>query len=232
MDVRNLPRRGLTRFFKSFQRFGLSAPSHTTSTDSADRNDRVGNKEPPRPPKINMALIRICCCEDYGSDHLSVEIKGEELHESLGAAISYTWVEFNRQMRLVVHVYGRPAQPISLCLGAEWSVPAFMRRLIELTDEYGACWIDQLCLSQDDEVIRQTLVMMPILYGTLEVKVILPGPLCGCLFEAFDHYKLTKALFRSSPDQAAANEACAAAETELRTAVIGLKWVNSNGNCS
>ena len=199
---------------------------HTIDQDETDA------QQPPL--RIRMAVIRNCSCADYGGPHFSIRTIETELHESFGVAISYTWGEFDRQQRRVGHVYDDSSKTVSLCLGAEWLVHGFMERLAELTELFGACWIDQICVPQNDEKIRKVLAAIPTLYKGLNVFVILPGPICGCLRRAHDVHEVAKVAHIASKQNnvVSLDGACAATLKELEAALQGIRCYNSNGSCS
>ncbi|KIW58153.1 hypothetical protein PV05_02700 [Exophiala xenobiotica] len=134
-------------------------------------------------PVIKLASFERCSCDGFDAEqaHLSVHTHKTELREAKGVAISYTWGEFDRQKRCIGRKCGSPANAVFMELGAEWRVSSVQERLAQLTKQYGGCWVDQFCMPQSEEKIRQTLASIPSIFRTLHVTVLLPGSLCGCL---------------------------------------------------
>lgn len=66
-------------------------------------------------------------------------------------------------------------------LGGEWVLPEMMAKLVCLSMDHNACWMDQLCISQKGESIRRTLASIATIYRTLPVVALLPGRPCRCL---------------------------------------------------
>ena len=64
-----------------------------------------------------------------------------------------------------------------------------MHRLAELSAEYNAVWIDQLCMPQKDDTIRAAQAKVSRIYSTLDVTVIFPGSLCRCLRQELEAHE-------------------------------------------
>lgn len=204
----------------------------TNALDSSDKliRNNTNNESTESAVLARTAIFRVCHCDGYDGEHLSVETRETVVIESAGVAISYTWGEFDRQYHRIGHRYGKPLEEVRICLGAEWLVEKFTARLVQLSAEHGACWIDQFCLPQTEENGRHALATIPHIYRTLEVVVILPGPICGCLRKVYDEHLVAK----SAPAQDAysAGKRDGAADKSLFLAILGQCCLNSTGNCS
>ena len=126
-----------------------------------------------------------CSCghrtyEDY---HLAVQTFATELRRGEAAAISYAIGHFDREDRLIGHVRELPAQTVHLKLGDEWDIFELQQRLVEISEQCGAVWLDQLSILQTSTGICNTLAHVPAIFHTLETIMLLPGALCGCLRE-------------------------------------------------
>jgi hypothetical protein len=110
-------------------------------------------------------------------------------------AISYAWGEFERTTQLIGH--DSDGNDISITLGEEWNIVDFTNRLVLLSFERGACWIDQLCIPQKDAEIRKALASIPTIYRTLDVVVLMPGAPCKCLRERLKSLRDEEALGNS-----------------------------------
>ncbi|KKY14869.1 hypothetical protein UCRPC4_g06636 [Phaeomoniella chlamydospora] len=141
---------------------------------------------------ILVARLGFCsqqACAFSDDLHLVVEIDEVELDTSKAIAISYTWGEFDRRPVDLGHIAHRSNEPVQMELGQEWEIPDLILTLamiaIENGEEYGkehaAIWIDQLCIPQTDEQIRQALAKIPLIYQTLDVVALMPGSRCACL---------------------------------------------------
>jgi len=144
--------------------------------------------------RIRIARLQFChndLCPFSQNLHLNVDYDHVELSNTKAPAISYTWGEFDREKVKIGHdISGRV---VEMELGKEWDVQETIMRLamlcIENGEEHGSehagVWIDQLCIRQTDEAeIRATLASIPTIYRSLEVVILMPGGLCGCLREA------------------------------------------------
>jgi hypothetical protein len=118
--------------------------------------------------------------------HLAIEILEERLDEDKATAISYTWGEFDRQKIRIGHVKDNPDQDICIELGKEWMLKpeedllGLQKRLASLSSEK-PIWLDQLCIPQKDEAVREALAEIPTIYSTFEVVILMPGNVCKCL---------------------------------------------------
>ncbi|KAF3903594.1 hypothetical protein AA313_de0203696 [Arthrobotrys entomopaga] len=115
------------------------------------------------------------------SDHVSVAVRHVPMKDPNLVAISYTWGEFNRRDLIVGHHEGSPDKTVKLNLGTEWNTWGFVSQLAEICGTDGAIWMDQICLPQKEEQIRETLAKIPDIYRALEVAIIMPGSPCLCL---------------------------------------------------
>jgi hypothetical protein len=83
--------------------------------------------------------------------------------------------------------------------------------------------IDQLCVPQKDDLLRETLLSIPMFYKSFHVVVLLPGVHCKCLSDSFSN-------FIHSQDGDVYKLASAA--TLVSKAVKGMHCPRSNGSCS
>jgi len=102
---------------------------------------------------------------------------------------------------------------------------------VELSQKHETCWIDQICIPQKDDKIRETLAAIPTIFKTLHVITLFPGPICSCLRTAYDKYQLTLKSANAA-DEPAQDGTLALALKELEAAVKGISCINSNGACS
>ena len=115
--------------------------------------------------------------KDY---HLVVNRREVQLEIGVAAAISYTWGEYDREKVTIGHLEDGCVSQIEL--GQEWWPRIdMMTKLASLTEECGSLWIDQLCIPQRGDALRDALAKISLVYETLEVRVLLPGSLCACL---------------------------------------------------
>lgn len=82
--------------------------------------------------------------------------------------------------------------------------------------------------SLKDEGIRTTLNTIPILYQTLHVVVILPGPICNCLRNAYDAYTKARSgsVHESSPTR---GETLAVTSDKLHRTLMGADCLSATG---
>lgn len=138
----------------------------------------------PSPPPATLLVVRLYLCEDdscasAGTRHLLVRYDNVQVVAGQAAAISYTWGEFNRQTRRLGH--DSAGRDVAMNLGEEWAIAEVIETLAQLSTEFGACWIDQLCMRQDDTNIKQIIQMIPEIYRTFQVVALMPVPPCSCL---------------------------------------------------
>lgn len=186
----------------------------------------------PPPLFIKLAYFHECSCEEFdaGDSHLCMSTEEAELNESHGVALSYAWGEFDREPRLIGHWATDPSDTASITLGAEWRLPSFKRRLAQLTAKYGACWIDQFCMPQNEEKVRLALAKVPKIYETLPVVALLPGSLCKCLKQAVQEDNIAQSAIKSQlPD---ADESLPSTNDNLLACLQGTHCLNSSGSCS
>lgn len=139
--------------------------------------------EPLPPQRARVARALLCqdqACSILPSAHLSIDILQVPIRQDQAVAISYTWGEFNRTMVPIGHLRNDNGKVISMELGQEWVLPDFINRLDSLSSQ-SPIWIDQLCIPQRDEAIRQALASIPDIYRTFDVVVLMPGRPCKCL---------------------------------------------------
>ncbi|KAI3327467.1 hypothetical protein F4824DRAFT_506960 [Ustulina deusta] len=118
--------------------------------------------------------------------------------------ISYTWGHWGWRKE---EVYDNQSDDfMKIRLGDEWAESdhnaSFVKTLDRIcngtNDQDGPyyCWIDQLSGEQgEDEKVRKTLNMVPVIYRTLPVVAILPGAKCRCMV---DYSEITN---QHSPNQ-------------------------------
>lgn len=149
-------------------------------------------KEVSKPQKARVASIHLCkdtTCSYTLSPHLAIENLEVPLEEGQATAISYAWGEFNRQQVLVGHSEDEGRRRVTLELGEEWSVQDVIERLAELSSN-SPIWLDQLCIVQKDEAIRETLAKIPAIFSTFHVVALMPDHPCKCLDEFVHKFKL------------------------------------------
>lgn len=132
--------------------------------------------------EARVAKVQICrdgTCSFATTPHLLVDVVDVPLHRDNATAISYAWGEFDRQKRTVGHTV-QPAKPVQLELGTEWIISDVVDRLAELS-EAKPIWMDQLCIPQQEDKILKTLADIPSIFHTLDVVILFPGSLCGCV---------------------------------------------------
>jgi hypothetical protein len=152
----------------------------------------------PDPMKIRVVLFEQCRQQNcpVGMEHqtlkdfhLVVTRREVELREGVAAAISYTWGEFDREKVAIGH--SKDGVLVTLELGQEWwPREELMKRLIDLSEENGALWMDQLCVPQKGDALRALLAKISLVYRTLFVHILLPGSLCKCLAEWLNRHQL------------------------------------------
>ncbi|KAK5093733.1 hypothetical protein LTS08_008846 [Lithohypha guttulata] len=131
-----------------------------------------------------IATCVLCSCPSITEPHLAISLSYSELRSENAVAISYTWGAFDRRDVCIGHCLRQPTVRLFLNLGQEWDVPELLQRLSELSRDYKAIWIDQLCMSQNTADIQLNLARVPAIYSTLNVIAILPGsPPCCCFRE-------------------------------------------------
>lgn len=125
-----------------------------------------------------------CFCQSITEPHLAINLSVSELKSGNAVAISYTWGAFDRRDVCIGHQLREPYARLFLNLGQEWDIPELLQRLAELSHDYNAIWIDQLCIPQNTTDIQLNLAKVPTIYSTLNVVAILPGsPPCRCFRE-------------------------------------------------
>lgn len=135
---------------------------------------------------ISARVARVAYCQDATcsfaglSPHLSVEIDDVPLESKNATAISYAWGEFHREKTSIGHMSDDASALIQLELGKEWVIRDFIDRLAELSRD-APIWIDQICIPQKEEAIRQVLANIPSIFRTFDVVALMPGHPCKCL---------------------------------------------------
>lgn len=139
---------------------------------------------PLKTPQARIAKLQFCHdadCQLVPDLHLLIEVNEVALSQDVGVAISYTWGEFNRTKTAIGH--DQNSNVMSLELGAEWDLQDFIVSLEDLSRQYQGCWIDQLCIPQQEKQIIATLASIPTIYRTLDVVALMPGSVCACYDE-------------------------------------------------
>ncbi|KAJ6259588.1 hypothetical protein Dda_5226 [Drechslerella dactyloides] len=113
--------------------------------------------------------------------HVAIGWTKLPINEVKGTAISYTWGDFDRENMIIGHWQEDPTRAISMNLGTEWDISELLDRLVELTNAKGSIWLDQLCVPQREDYIREILPKVPDIYRSMEVAVLMPGARCQCL---------------------------------------------------
>ncbi|KAF3910341.1 hypothetical protein ABW21_db0208947 [Orbilia brochopaga] len=113
--------------------------------------------------------------------HVSIAWTKAPISEVKGTAISYTWGDFDRENMIIGHWHDDPTRAISMNLGTEWDISELLDRLVELTNARGSIWLDQLCVPQREDYVREILPKVPDIYRSMEVAVLMPGARCQCL---------------------------------------------------
>lgn len=193
-------------------------------------HDQANISQPRESNLIRLARFEDCPCNlfDGGSKHLSIVIEEQWISEAKerAVAVSYIWGESDRRPFHIGHRSGCPSEPVIIELGAEWNTDNFASRLVELCSNNSACWIDQLCIPQREDQIREALAKIPTIYRTLPVVALLPGSLCVCLPDAYRAYTDTLA------DASGGGAVLAETYSRLESAMHGQSCANSNGSCS
>ena len=138
--------------------------------------------------QIRVAKLNFCHedpCPHLESDsfHLLVTFQGWAYRRPQGSCHLYTWGEFDGRRVPVGH--DEAGTLYQMELGQEWVLGDFIIKLAEvcMDENYNACWIDQLCIPQEDAIIRETLANIPTIYRSFDVVILMPGRPCHCLEE-------------------------------------------------
>lgn len=132
-----------------------------------------------------IATASYCSCDDPVclvspvQPHLVIHYVHVPIKHARGAAISYTWGEFERRQFTIGHT--KSFCPVSVNLGREWHIGHLLRCLVELSKMHDGVWMDPLCMPQGQAVIKATLAIIPDIYRNLHVIVVMPGAVCNCL---------------------------------------------------
>ncbi|KAL9057263.1 MAG: hypothetical protein Q9162_002467 [Coniocarpon cinnabarinum] len=136
--------------------------------------------------------------------HLVVTEHYVSLERKNARAISYAWGVSPREKKVVGHY--EDGVTVNLELGADWNTLDFMNTLHglcnpssgnESSDMPEYCWIDQLCIRQNDsKELRQTLARIPDIFRSLDVVVLLPGARCECGLQRLQRFQRRRRLRR------------------------------------
>jgi hypothetical protein len=99
-----------------------------------------------------ISLCQLLDCELSEDSHLLVSWRQVNLDHSDVVAISYTWGEFHGTDFVIGHDID--GKQISIRIGEEWERGEFIMALANLClgeTKTLACWLDQLCITQDDD---------------------------------------------------------------------------------
>ncbi len=184
---------------------------------------------------IRVASFIYCTCSAFETqlDHLAATITDTELTntQNNAVAISYVWGESDRESLILGHMHGEPGKAVTFTLGSEWLKDNFAKRLVELSTDYGSCWIDQLCIPQKEEAIRLTLAAIPAIFRLLPVVALLPGSLCPCLRKAYRNHEICWERQDKAPD-ILMDSSLMVTIRSLGEAMFGSTCRYSNGRCS
>jgi hypothetical protein len=153
---------------------------------------------------IRIARMQYCDCPVIDKLHLLVKRDEVPMSPREAVAISYTWGKFNRRDVKLGHDH--MDEHVFLNIGDEWDINELQACLVKLTNEYGGCWIDQLCIPQETEAIRAALAKTPAVYRNLEVIALMPGSTCECIgkmkkiLQAFNEGKRAESLQKVTDD--------------------------------
>ena len=141
-----------------------------------------------QPLNISWIGLRRCEFHTASKPHVLVTKHYTKLQRVNATAISYTWGNDGRRPRSIGH--DSQGNEAILELGDEWRVADLIEALHDIRHssdiasgqtEPGYCWIDQLCISQQDIEDRGDLfARIPGIFRTFEVAVLLPGSRCEC----------------------------------------------------
>src|SRR5689334_8201300 len=126
---------------------------------TANDNEMTESSPPQSSNAEDFVLVARCepCPCPFGSGpHLTIDLQRVKLDRQNAVAVSYTWGEFDRRDVYMGHRGLQPHRKIFMNLGREWSVPELWDRLSELSMEYHAIWVDQLCIPQTKGEIRDS----------------------------------------------------------------------------
>ena len=171
----------------------------TPSISRQKQNERAEYIDNTKPNILRIVRIQFCdkdSCAVLDKPHLLIKWDHVKRDRKRAVAVSYTWGEFER--REVVIGHDPSSLPQALTLGQEWDIEELQGCLVKLSADYGGCWIDQLCIEQEEKKIRQSLASIPSIYRSLDVVAIMPGSACACLqgarqvVEAFESGQTTE----------------------------------------
>jgi len=209
---------------------------------SVEREARLTNQTSGRMSvsTIRLATFAYCLCPAFSGRHIVVSLKDVDIGhaKNYAVAISYIWGEFDREEHDVGHVAGDTNLHVYLELGKEWNINNMIYRLVEISQTGKWCWMDQVCIPQQEDEIRKTLAKISTIYRALPVIALLPGSLCRCLTTAYPDYQhAVRTPQVGYPTSSSADASISAASnaflsSPLALAVQGLQCVNSNGSCS
>ena len=132
--------------------------------------------------KIRVIKFKICQCSYMDKPHLRTRRKRVKLLKGNAAAIFYTWGEFIPQP--VTSGHDRKMRAVVMSLGKEWPVEDVATTLTRIYREHSrrrGCWIDQLCIPQNDITERRKAIMkIPDIFRTFKTVIMMCGKPCKC----------------------------------------------------
>ena len=216
----------------------LTHQDHSAAADEASANTTI-QSIPNGPPEaaqqastVTLAKFKLCIGADFGDSDSHLNVTTEKTDNSLlsAVAISYTWGEFNREPRIIGHWQGCPKSKAYIVLGSEWSITSFKKRLAQLTEKHGECWIDQFCFPQDEKKVRGAYLTISSISETYPVIALFPGSLCKYLPRALGEYRA--AILASQEHPTTPSKDINSLEHGFRVELVGIQCLNSNGCCS
>jgi hypothetical protein len=138
---------------------------------------------------VNHFSTCTCTHPSYESSHLVVRSFSAPLEHGAAIAVSYAIGDFGRERHVLGHHENDVNRSVTIQLGAEWELCGFTSKLVLLSEQKPAIWMDQLSILQNIDEIRIGLQRVPQIYRTFEVVVLLPYPPCACLNESLAKYK-------------------------------------------
>jgi len=105
-----------------------------------------------------------CGTTIYDEAHLKIQTTNVLLEPGQAAAISYGIGDFGRQLHVFGHRESDEIEPVRLMFGGEWDISNLKSSLVNLSEQHGAIWFDQLSIPQDPALIPIHLQNVPEIY--------------------------------------------------------------------
>lgn len=143
---------------------------------------------------VPVTTFSWCTCGDaqYENRHLLAKTHPTSVQPGSAVAISYAIGDFDRQL----HTFGHheaskdgEVHPLQLTFGGEWVLDGVAKAFVDLSEQHGAMWFDQLSIPQDSTLIPIHLQNIPKIYRTFEVVILQPYEPCPCLAAAVAAYE-------------------------------------------